>query len=126
MCDGDRGATDVDLTNLAEAAKRIALAKNIAVFHGWQQAAIAGITEASPHPAITHSKGVERYPQHVAKQSSCCSERHRRPRALGLGPEDYTAVIETSEHGGYPLFDHLRKSATARSCGPRACAARSS
>lgn len=55
------------MTNLDEAAKRIALAENVAVFHGWRQAAIARITEASPHPAIARSKGVERYPQHVAK-----------------------------------------------------------
>jgi len=31
------------------------------------------------------------------------------PYGLALGPDDYTAVIETSEHGGYPLLDHLRK-----------------
>jgi len=24
-----------------------------------------------------------------------------------LGPDEYTRVIETAEHGGYPLFDHL-------------------
>jgi uncharacterized linocin/CFP29 family protein len=28
---------------------------------------------------------------------------------LALGTDDYTGVIETAEHGGYPLFDHLRK-----------------
>src|SRR2546430_962130 len=31
------------------------------------------------------------------------------PYGLALGPEAYTRVLETSEHGGYPLFDHLRK-----------------
>jgi len=30
------------------------------------------------------------------------------PYGLALGTEDYTGVIETAEHGGYPLFDHLR------------------
>ncbi|HEX2409814.1 MAG TPA: family 1 encapsulin nanocompartment shell protein [Solirubrobacteraceae bacterium] len=28
---------------------------------------------------------------------------------MALGPELYTAVIETTEHGGYPLFEHLRQ-----------------
>jgi uncharacterized linocin/CFP29 family protein len=28
---------------------------------------------------------------------------------VALGPDEYTRVIETTEHGGYPLFDHLRK-----------------
>ena len=31
------------------------------------------------------------------------------PYALALGREQYTAVIETAEHGGYPLLGHLRK-----------------
>jgi uncharacterized linocin/CFP29 family protein len=31
------------------------------------------------------------------------------PYGLALGPEPYTRVLETSEHGGYPLLDHLRK-----------------
>ena len=31
------------------------------------------------------------------------------PTALALGPDGYTGVIETTEHGGYPLFDHLHK-----------------
>jgi len=28
---------------------------------------------------------------------------------LALGQEQYRRVIETAEHGGYPLLDHLRK-----------------
>ena len=31
------------------------------------------------------------------------------PYGLALGPEPYTRVLETSEHGGYPLLEHLRK-----------------
>jgi uncharacterized linocin/CFP29 family protein len=31
------------------------------------------------------------------------------PYGLALGPEAYTRVLETTEHGGYPLFDHMRK-----------------
>ena len=31
------------------------------------------------------------------------------PYGLALGREDYTSVVETAEHGGYPLLDHLRK-----------------
>ena len=26
-----------------------------------------------------------------------------------MGPDAYTRVLETSEHGGYPLLEHLRK-----------------
>jgi uncharacterized linocin/CFP29 family protein len=31
------------------------------------------------------------------------------PYGLALGPDTYTNVLETGEHGGYPLLDHLRK-----------------
>ena len=31
------------------------------------------------------------------------------PFGLALGPDEHTRVIETAEHGGYPLFDHLAK-----------------
>ena len=31
------------------------------------------------------------------------------PYGLALGPEAHTRVLETSEHGGYPLLQHLRE-----------------
>jgi len=84
--------------------------ENIAVFHGWPEADIAGITEASPHPAIARSKSFERYPRHAAKAVELLLRSGiAGSYGLALGPDDYTAVIETSEHGGYPLLDHLRK-----------------
>ena len=36
--DGDRGAVDVDLESLDEAARQIAVSENVAVFHGWAEA----------------------------------------------------------------------------------------
>jgi uncharacterized linocin/CFP29 family protein len=108
--DGDRGAANIDLGALDEAAKRIALAENIAVFHGWEQAGIAGITDASPHPAVPRDDDFDRYPSQVAKAVELLlASGISGPYGLALGPDDYTSVIETAEHGGYPLFDHLRK-----------------
>jgi uncharacterized linocin/CFP29 family protein len=31
------------------------------------------------------------------------------PYGLALGPEAHTRVLETSQHGGYPLLEHLRE-----------------
>jgi uncharacterized linocin/CFP29 family protein len=106
----DRGAQDIDLDALDSAARAIALAENKAVFHGWPQADIQGITAVSPHPQIPRGDDFDEYPSHVAK----AVEQLRRcgvggPYGLALGTDDYTGVIETAEHGGYPLFDHLRK-----------------
>ena len=111
LADGDRGADDVDLDELDEAAHRIATLENVAVFHGWSAAAIDGIAEASPHPAIALGDGhFEEYPRHVAKAQQLLLEAGvEGPYGLALGPEEYTGVVETAERGGYPLLDHLRE-----------------
>jgi uncharacterized linocin/CFP29 family protein len=108
--DAERGAEDVDLAALDEAARRIACAENVAVFHGFEQAGITGITEASTQTTIALSDDFDAYPGHVAK----AVELMRRqgidgPYGLALGPDGYTGVIETTEHGGILVFDHLGK-----------------
>lgn len=107
---GDRGAEDVDLAELDAAARNLAVAENKAVFHGWAQAAMTGITEASSHPEIARGTDFDEYPSHVAKAVELLLRSGvGGPYGLALGTEDYTGVIETAEHGGYPLFDHLGK-----------------
>jgi uncharacterized linocin/CFP29 family protein len=108
--DGDRGAEDVDLAALDEAALELATAENRAVFHGWEAAGITGIAEASTHDAIALGDDCERYPRHVASAVEALLRAGvDGPYGLALGPEAYTSVLETTEHGGYLLFDHLRK-----------------
>jgi uncharacterized linocin/CFP29 family protein len=108
--DADRGAEDVDLDALDEAARRIARAENVAVFHGWAAAGIVGIAEASGQDPITLGDDCSRYPRHVAAAvEALLRVGVDGPYGLALGPDAYTRVLETSEHGGYPLLDHLRK-----------------
>jgi uncharacterized linocin/CFP29 family protein len=108
--DADRGAVDVDLEALDEAARAIAAAENAAVFHGWKAAAIRGIVEASTNKAIALGKDCERYPRHVAKAVDALrAVGVDGPYGLALGPEVHTMVLETSQHGGYPLLEHLRE-----------------
>jgi uncharacterized linocin/CFP29 family protein len=110
LSDVDRGAADVDLAALDAAARRIAVAENTAVFHGWEAAGIAGITQVSPHPAIPREPSVDGYPSRVARAVELLHNAGiDGPYGLALSPDEYTSVIETTEHGGYPLFDHLRK-----------------
>ena len=108
--DADRGAEDIDLAALDEAARRIACAENVAVFHGFEQAGLTGITDTSNQPSIALSDDFDAYPGHVAK----AVELLRRqgidgPYGLALGPDGYTGVIESTEHGGILVFDHLGK-----------------
>jgi uncharacterized linocin/CFP29 family protein len=108
--DADRGAEDIDFDALDEAALRIARAENAAVFHGWSAAGIAGIIEASTHDRIPLGEDCERYPRHVAKAvDSLRAAGIDAPYGLALGPDAHTSVLETSEHGGYPLLEHLRE-----------------
>jgi uncharacterized linocin/CFP29 family protein len=107
---GDRGAQDVDFAELDAAAQRIVESENVAVFHGWPKAGVEGITNSSPHAPITRRKDFEDYPKHVAMAVEVLLRNGiAGPYGLALGREDYTRVVESTEHGGYPLLDHLRK-----------------
>ena len=108
--DIDRGAADADLESLDEAAQRIARAENRAVCHGFEAAAITGITEAAAHAPIQLSSDFDAYPSHVAKAVEILlGAGIAGPYGLALGPACYTGVVESTEHGGYLVFDHLRK-----------------
>jgi uncharacterized linocin/CFP29 family protein len=107
---GDRGAEDVDFAELDKAAQRLVEAENGAVFHAWPKAGIEGITKSSPHGAIKRGGSFENYPASVARAVELLLRNGvGGPYGLALGREDYTHVVETAEHGGYPLLDHLRK-----------------
>lgn len=107
---GDRGAADIDFGDLDDAARRMVRAENEAVFHGWAAAGIDGIAPSSPHRPLAPSPELDQYPATIAQ----AVERLLRkgvggPYGLALGREDYTAVVETAEYGGYPLLQHLRE-----------------
>jgi len=110
LADVDRGAEDVDLGELDAAAQRIAIAENAAVFQGWAEAGVAGIAEATTHDSIALGEDCERYPRHVAMAvDTLRGAGIDGPYGLALGPEAHTRVLETSQHGGYPLLEHLRE-----------------
>jgi uncharacterized linocin/CFP29 family protein len=107
--DADRGAVDPDLEALDKAAHQIAVAENISVFHGWH-GAITGIEECSPHERMSLGEVADTYPRPVAGAvERLLHNGISGPYALALGGEQYQRVVETAEHGGYPLLEHLRK-----------------
>lgn len=107
--DADRGATDLELDELDEAVYQMALAENTTVFHGYRAGEMVGITERSSHESLA-LEDMEQYPKVVAR----ATDRLRRagvagPYGLAIGPEIYTSIVETAEHGGHLLLDHLRQ-----------------
>ena len=110
IADIERGATDLDLSELDIAAHRIAEAENVAVFHGWAAAGITGVAPASTHPKVPLGADYARYPSLVAGAVGRLREAGvGGPYGLVLGPGGYTGVAETTEHGTLVVFDHLRQ-----------------
>jgi uncharacterized linocin/CFP29 family protein len=97
-----RGANDLDLQPVITAAERVALAEDRSVFHGFKEAGITGIIEASPHAPI-HVTATVDWPRAVVQAKETLRVAGMNgPYALALGPKAYDEVTSGSEDG-YPL-----------------------
>jgi uncharacterized linocin/CFP29 family protein len=106
--DIDRGAEDADFEALDNAAQQIAIAENAAVLSGWPDA-IKGIAEVSPYQQQPLGRAPENYPQQIARAVSDLRTRGvGGPYGLALAPEPYRLAIQTAEHGGTLLSEHLQ------------------
>jgi uncharacterized linocin/CFP29 family protein len=105
--DAQRGARDLEFDDLFRAAKEAAETENRAVFHGWPDAGIEGIMQASPGPNLKLGDDMDSYPGVV----TAAVERLRLagvegPYALCVGPDIHARILEASE-SGHLLLDHL-------------------
>lgn len=106
----ERGATDLDLDAVIAAGRAAALAEDQLVFHGAEESGLAGIVTASPQPEVAITSDYSEYPRHVATAVATLRAADvAGPYAIALGARCYTGVTETTEHGGYPVFEHIRK-----------------
>jgi len=108
LANADRGADDLDLDAVVDAARRAAAAEDRAVFHGFEAGGIHGLTEASPHAPVEISDDYANYPSHV--ETAVAELRAAGvdgPYDLALGPRCYTGVIET-DRAGHPIFEHIK------------------
>jgi uncharacterized linocin/CFP29 family protein len=105
----DRGAT-LDLDPVIGAGRAAALAEDHLVFHGYEAGGIEGVIPASPHAPVPISADYAEYPEHVARAVALLRGADiAGPYGIALGPRCYTGVTETTEHGGYPVLEHIRK-----------------
>jgi uncharacterized linocin/CFP29 family protein len=108
--DLDRGAGDPDLEELDEAIRQIAIGENVAVFHGYGAGGIEGITESTSHPVVVHDSDMAKYPNAVAQAVDLLRQSGTDgPYGLAICPTTYTKIVESTEHGGHLLFDHVEK-----------------
>jgi uncharacterized linocin/CFP29 family protein len=104
----ERGADNLDLDCVIAASKSAAIAEDTMVFHGYEAAGIDGIASVSPHAPITVSDDYGKYPEHVAAAVAVLRAADiAGPYAIAIGSRGFTGVTETTEHGGYPVFEHL-------------------
>jgi uncharacterized linocin/CFP29 family protein len=107
--DAARGASDLDLGELEDAARLLGEVENTTVFHGYAAAGITGITQASSHESIALGD-YDEYPRSVAMAVNALRVAGiGGPYGLAIGPTRYTGIIETAEHGGILLLDHLHQ-----------------
>ncbi|WP_410661821.1 family 1 encapsulin nanocompartment shell protein [Amycolatopsis sp. lyj-112] len=109
--DADRGADDLEFDDLDRAAAQIAMVENRAVFHGWAAAGMSGIAETSPYDSPSLGADAEAYPGVIARAVETLRQAGiAGPYGLAIGPAGYTRIVETTEHGGQLVFDHVRRS----------------
>ena len=97
----DRAQGQPDLDPLTETAKGAASVENLSIFEA--------VSARSPHEAVNISHDYNHYPSSAAQAAAVLRRAAiDGPYAIALGDRCYTGVIETTEHGGYPVLEHLR------------------
>jgi uncharacterized linocin/CFP29 family protein len=107
--DVERGSEDADWQPAKDAAKKLALAEDRAIFNGYHDANIQGIRECTSNPIETLPADVRAYPDAVAHAiSQLRLVGVNGPYSVLLGAAEYTALAETRDHG-YPVLEHVKR-----------------
>lgn len=106
----DRGATELELEPVRNAASAIAAAEDQIIFYGYPEAEIAGIFSAAESASLTLTRDYQKYPLVV---SEALARLHAAgvggPYTIALGPDCYKGLTGTATSGGYPIIDHVRQ-----------------
>lgn len=105
----ERGAHDVDLDAVKDAAKKIAFAEDRAIFEGYAAAGIEGIRASSTNAPLHLPEDPRDIPETI---SLALSELRLAgvggPYSVLLSADAFTKVSETSDHG-YPIREQIRR-----------------
>ena len=104
----DRGAEDPDTGPVKAAARRIAIAEDRAVFHGYAAARIRGMCGTDAADRVSLGDDVAGYPASIAAALGRLRDRGvDGPFAVALSERAYTDLVEAT-HDGYPVLEHVR------------------
>lgn len=105
-----RGAADVDLSPLDDAAFQIATVENVAVFDGWSQLGMTGIRQATPHQPIATGDDPNRLAITVAAAVATLQKSGvAGSYGLALDYDSWINATGGNDLGGAPLVTHLRR-----------------
>ena len=103
-----RGAKDIDYTPLEEAAKKIALFEEKAIYNGLSNGNIKGLKECSEHEAVNFGNDEESIMDSVSKAVIKLRESFQTsPFTLIVGDEAYNRIISSS--AAYPLDKRIEE-----------------
>jgi uncharacterized linocin/CFP29 family protein len=107
--DIERGA-DPDLDEVTDAARRIALAEDRAIYYGAKSANIQGIISDSSQRPIALTNDFQSFPGFVSEAiEQLRISGVNGPYAIALDADSYTALSKTTGAGGYPVLQHVRR-----------------
>jgi uncharacterized linocin/CFP29 family protein len=105
-----RGADDIDVEPVAEAARALALLEDSAVFYGLEAAQMKGMVPTSLHRPLALTADFRDFPGLV---SEAIARLHTAgvsgPYAIALDSESHSALLRAAGPGGYPVLQHIRK-----------------
>lgn len=104
----DRGAEEIDLEPISEAATRVAAAEDRLLFEGHAPTGTPGLLTASEHEPLPFPSDRTRIPVVVSQAVEVLRAAGvEGPYSLALGPAELAAVTGATEDG-YPIIRHLR------------------
>lgn len=103
-----RGARNPDLDALTDAARRVAVFEETAIYRGFEAAAMQGLLETARHPPVALERSPERLPAAVEQALLAIQEAEiGGPYALVLGTLPYQWLM-AGDACGYPLLKRIR------------------
>lgn len=102
-----RGAEDVDLEGLENAAKQIAEFEENAIYNGFDKSCIKGLNSASDHETMTFPEEDKKILKTIADAINKMKESSvEGPFTLVLGTEKWQKIMVHG--GGYPLYKQVQ------------------
>jgi uncharacterized linocin/CFP29 family protein len=104
-----RGSQDADWDPVRAAARKIALAEDLAIFSGYPAAGIVGIVPGATNSTLTLPVELTDYPAAIAGAiGELRTAGVDGPYTAVLSADVYTALSQASSHG-YPVIQHVRR-----------------